>query len=478
MRPSALAATCVGVALACAPFLVAPTAMAGTSSYTVVSSPNLGGDLPNQIDALADVSPADAWAVGSYDNNTAPLVEHWVNGRWHRMSVPVAGGQNNSNDYLASVTAPGPDAVWAVGQTQDQEATPQPLVEHWDGTNWTQGVPQVTSPNAINTLAGISADTTSDVWAVGSYQGNLGTTETLIERWQGSTWNIVASPNPVSDQNSYLIGVDALTTSNAWAIGYNGTNNGDEAPLAEQWNGTSWNIVPFPDPNAAVNCGLTSISVENPDNIWAAGNIGWTQSPTVGPTGSFLAHWNGTVWTIIHTPTDGLEESSQVNAVQVTGPSAAIAVGALGNQPLIEQWNGSAWSLLPAPNAGATGQYTFEAAAASSGADVWIGGNLVDSQDQPEPVFAHFGALPSPPPGSTPTPPPAGNPYLGDILIVVGLIVAGGGWYGWNRYQKQQQEDELNKGPKNPSGPVGGEWGLSQRGRIDEQYRGGSDKPF
>jgi hypothetical protein len=68
--------------------------------------------------------------------------------------------------------------------------------------------------NGFNSVAAISAN---DVWAVGS-EGNQGSTQTLIEHWNGSTWSVVKSPNPSATANS-LSGVAAISSSNVWAVG-------------------------------------------------------------------------------------------------------------------------------------------------------------------------------------------------------------------------------------------------------------------
>src|SRR5215216_2221587 len=64
------------------------------------------------------------------------------------------------------------------------------LIKHWDGVRWTS----VISPNAsiyFNVLSAVAASTSSDVWAVGSYDdGRL--TRTLIEHSNGGLWKIVA----------------------------------------------------------------------------------------------------------------------------------------------------------------------------------------------------------------------------------------------------------------------------------------------
>jgi hypothetical protein len=77
-------------------------------------------------------------------------------------------------------------------------------------------------------VVAISAD---DVWAVGWTGGNSGPI-TLIEHWNGSTWSVVPSPNPSATDN-HLWGVTALATNNVWAVGdFNATGGAISGPCS------------------------------------------------------------------------------------------------------------------------------------------------------------------------------------------------------------------------------------------------------
>ena len=80
------------------------------------------------------------------------------------------------------------DDVWSVGRSGRLT-----LTEHWDGTSWTV----VPSPNGnpnppagirfANWLAGASALSTNDVWAVGYFFENDAVRQrTLILHWDGA----------------------------------------------------------------------------------------------------------------------------------------------------------------------------------------------------------------------------------------------------------------------------------------------------
>src|SRR5437867_3310128 len=109
----------------------------------------------------------------------------------------------------------------------------------------------VTSPNTSttqNNLLGVTCVSASDCWAVGSYVAGSGAPRTLIEHWDGTAWAIVTSPN-ASLPNNVLSGVTCVSASDCWAVGYYVSAPGVVQSLIQRWDGTSWAIVG--SPNAA-----------------------------------------------------------------------------------------------------------------------------------------------------------------------------------------------------------------------------------
>jgi hypothetical protein len=64
----------------------------------------------------------------------------------------------------------------------------------------------------------------------------------VIEHWDGTSWSVVASPNPTTRGNSFLSGIAAVSATDIWAVG-GATGFG---PVTEHWNGTSWTILATP----------------------------------------------------------------------------------------------------------------------------------------------------------------------------------------------------------------------------------------
>ncbi len=77
----------------------------------------------------------------------------------------------------------------------------------------------------------VSAGSAAAAWAVG-YDGGAGVFRTFIQRWNGSTWAVVRSRSP-SRLDNVLVGVDTLSRTSAWAVGYDSVNvfpNADHRP--------------------------------------------------------------------------------------------------------------------------------------------------------------------------------------------------------------------------------------------------------
>jgi hypothetical protein len=60
----------------------------------------------------------------------------------------------------------------------------RPLVEHWDGTNWSAVSSPDPNPHTGYNLKAIAAISASDIWAAGT---------TGIENWNGTSWSLVSS---------------------------------------------------------------------------------------------------------------------------------------------------------------------------------------------------------------------------------------------------------------------------------------------
>src|SRR5207244_4175617 len=133
------------------------------------------------------------------------LTEHWDGSRWRVRSSPSPAGY--IDDLYGSFAFSAQD-VWSVGESARQGSGDKPLAEHWDGRRWRAiGTGRGESLNAVGGACPV------DMWAVGT-TGSV----TLTDHWDGSSWTTVPSPS-VPHVGNLLFGVTAISSTDVWAVG-------------------------------------------------------------------------------------------------------------------------------------------------------------------------------------------------------------------------------------------------------------------
>lgn len=233
--------------------------------WTRVASP---ADLDDAaLSAVTAVSANDVWAVGGYgtgrDTPRRPLILHWDGTSWSR--VPVLE-PNPPYGALFGITVLAPDNIWATGGYRN---SPPPtlnhtLTLHYDGTTWNKVSSPSESPGSHdNYLLSVSAISKDDIWAVGSsYLPKPPIIYPLIEHWDGSEWTIVSSPF------QYLAGaqtraVATALTGEAWAVGTY------RSALIGYWNGNEWKDT---SPNNGDGF-FYDVATVGSDTLWAVGQL-------------------------------------------------------------------------------------------------------------------------------------------------------------------------------------------------------------
>jgi hypothetical protein len=194
-----------------------------------------------RLPGVSCTSATDCMAVGGgyLTAYRDPFAEHWNGTSWTQIAVPKP---DNATSDLAGISCTSATACTAVGRSDGA-----PLAEQWDGTSWTAQSPP--SPTASGGLAGVSCKSATACVAVGSYTDNANTQRPLVERWDGSSWTIQTTPSvPHSALGAKLLGVACTSASACEAVGERTVANGSTHTLAEAWNGTTWSIQPTPPP--------------------------------------------------------------------------------------------------------------------------------------------------------------------------------------------------------------------------------------
>ena len=347
-----------------------PPARAGADAWSVVSSPS-----PGEASLLRGVSAYDAshvWAVGEYLPTSSPyktLIVSYNGSSWSQDTSPNPAGTGDNSLYGVSANTGSSGDVWAVGDhTLPSSSVGSTLIERWNGSSWSI----VSSPNPGGTLGedhlrAVSTLDSTHAWAVGYYTGSGGY-NSMILSWDGSSWTQDTSQNPDASYN-VLFGVAAGADDDVWAVGYKGSPS-SSALLTEHWNGTSWSAVAAPLPRSTISAQFRSVTYITSDNVWA---VGYYTDSTGRKT--LAENWDGSSWTIYSTPNP--DTTDQFNGVAGLESDFVWGVGhsAAGDSTLTEVYNGSSWSTVSSPDVGSAAN-VLNAVVVVPGAARCVGGDL------------------------------------------------------------------------------------------------------
>ena len=321
----------IGVTLGAALILAASPALA--ASWTSVPAPPAGQN--GLLLGVTSTSDTNAWAVGywrvqRYQFN--PLAIHWNGTAWSTSSSVASAVPGGT--ILYGVTDISPTDAYAFGNNSSLASGE---LAQWNGSTWSRVTyPLPTNTGYNTTLNAISADSSSDVWVIGSFLDQVGSSlrwETFSDHWNGSTWTVVPMPLVTGSDTLFtyqISSADAISPTNVWVAGGSGDNASPYGgtpsnTLIEHWNGSAWSVVTSPSPGT--NANLTGVTSSSANNVWAVGYD--------TPSGSSVAqtltmNWNGTAWTTVASPNQG--SSSTVLSSVSTTPGASIvqAVGRSG----------------------------------------------------------------------------------------------------------------------------------------------------
>jgi hypothetical protein len=370
--------------------LCAISAAAQTSIFKIQTSPN-PNTIGNTINAVTAISRNDAWAVGyQNDNNlndSRSLTLHWDGLTWKTIPSPNPGNTpacNNTANVLNAVTAIATNDVWAVGFSWNScTADLIPMAIHWNGTKWTTVATPITP--AMKSLAGNSAFNgvvsfaSNNVLAVGYQPAANGAVLTLVERWDGSKWSIVSTPNGSAGGQSFSA-VSASSPNDIWAVGSLVVPNSNKAVLTfvEHFNGSTWSIIPSPSPiptgvlNANV---LLSVHAVSSIDVTAVGFVRGFGIRTF----TLVEHWDGVKWSVVSNPNPSQSVFSILTGLAVVSPSDMYVVGYSASptsgqhQTLVEHFDGAKWTIVASPKKGLAQQLNG-AFALPNTQNVWIGG--------------------------------------------------------------------------------------------------------
>src|SRR3954449_1478229 len=134
------------------------------------------------------------------------------------------------------------------------------------------------NPPPGSSLLAVAGSASDDVWAVGEVH-TAARSRSLVEHWDGSSWNVVATPNV-----GPLSGV-AVVSQDVWAV---------SGSSVIHWNGSVWDSTDLSKGHAR---SLSSISATGPDDVWVAGERpGFKVGPNTNGWSTLVMHYDGHAW--------------------------------------------------------------------------------------------------------------------------------------------------------------------------------------
>jgi hypothetical protein len=296
-------------------------------------TPNPIGTEGGVLDGVSCSSANACTAVGGYTNGGGrgvALAERWNGKGWRIQSTPAEG----TFATFVSVSCPTSAACMAVG-IRFAAGKEVPLAEVWNGKRW-----QGTAPLGINAgaLAAVSCPSATDCTAVGRKAGQ---DAMLAERWDGANWTVQTTPHPPGA--GQLAGVSCASASSCVAVG------GDSSEI---WDGTNWSFHATATITGSQGIDLSGVSCAAAGACTA---VGLYFSATRGPL-TLAEVWNGTAWQRQPTPNRHGAQRNELTAVSCASAGSCSAVGdeAASDfappQSVIEHWNGTGWSIQAAPS--------------------------------------------------------------------------------------------------------------------------------
>jgi hypothetical protein len=373
---------CLGLAAGCGSAATAPSSGApATSAATVPASAAPSAAVPaapvgaapaagaKRADLLNGVACAgqQCIAVGSYYDGTAAshtLVELWTGSAWRLEPSPdgprYSALQAVSCDRAACLAVGSPviagtggrwrlvslaSALTAVSCTAGSclavgGTTGAPRYASWDGRAWRAAAMRAPpQPAQSVTVAGVSCPSAADCVAVGDYSsgataqpGGSFRDKILAEQWNGTTWRLLPTVNV--GRVDELTAVSCPSPGNCTAVG----TTAQQYPLAERWDGAGWRVEPVPAPGSVGYTRLTAVSCPSDVSCVAVGSY---QGQPIAEV------WNGRNWRVQRLPEPPTDNhSAQLDGVACARPTACLAVGVSGSGlSYAEIYNGQSWRL-------------------------------------------------------------------------------------------------------------------------------------
>jgi hypothetical protein len=278
-----------------------------------------------------------------------------------------------------------------------------------DPLGWVESPTGLSSPAVLNQVSAAQ----DALWAVGErvdpYPHQL--LHPLALRYDGAGWTETSQPVDIGR----LDDVAVIAADNVWAVGTDETNFPEFRPIIQRWDGSGWQLVPAPALPAGTYGTFTTVGAADPptarDDVWVAGD---TQDLTGDTVHRAVYRYTDGVW---HSITNvGLERFGYIRKIVPVGDDD---VWLAGDRSGIAHYNGSRWTQIGL--AGGAANISILDLNVRAQNDIWAAGFRSDAQHRRLPLVLHYDG------GRwTEVPTPAGEAEPYEIEVLNGQTVVVG----------------------------------------------------
>jgi len=293
----------------------------------------------SHLTAVSCATPTSCLGLGSIAKAYEPQLVDSFDGRaWH--VEQVIPNTLHISTFLQSVDCVTATWCMVVGyHVAPHTASHSAFSEVWTGKGFRR---YVTANATGGNFVSVSCPSERDCVAVGTRSVKLDIDEPMAQTWNGSTWNLM--PMPMNQHQRELHSVSCPTANFCAAVG-SASINLRPVLFGELWNGISWRVFDAkPVAQVTIPCfGLREGCPGKADPGFNRVSCARSMCVAVGTYG-LAEKWNGHGWTELPSFGHGVI----LYDVDCVGRSKCLAVGVRGAlkelpEPAAYEWTGAAW---------------------------------------------------------------------------------------------------------------------------------------
>lgn len=265
--------------------------------------------------------------------------------QWAPASSPEPSDSHGGN--LAHVVCLSATSCHAVGVNFDLSNVEHSLMQKYNGTAWSVVASQDPVGSGQVTLNNLDCISATFCQAVGSYRDGGMAEHALIYAYNGTAWSVATISEPVGSNSVTLGGVDCSSTTFCQAVGSYRDSGNVLHTLIYAYNGSTWSVVASSDPAGAAYSGLKKVACVSTTFCQAVGYYG----DSGNNAHTQIQSYNGTAWSVA-TSSDPTNDSinSSLEDINCASATSCQAVGYYRApdaswHTITKTYNGTVWNL-------------------------------------------------------------------------------------------------------------------------------------